>query len=329
MLVNIVVPYNSTNSTRVSFACSVDARWAVSNYAGGPLGNGEVAYFQKVTVKNTRPWKNVAAAPVGYQLNFLPVDDGSWKRVNVTTDWLNSVSASSLNQSMGGVSAFGLLLQEMGLDNKTGAISEWVEVEATLESVVAVLFVDAMSQQGYADNGGYSSQSTDTMTQIQWDNSTKSQSSLIAGKFAFPRPLGPATRLEWSVTISGYAYHADSVAYYLALTVLFLHAAIALVHVCYLLRNRLCSNSWDSVTGLIILAATSFRRGARNNTVDHLTNTSAGVENYRTMSTGVRVRVLPSSGGTPTGHHNNLKILFGNDGLASGYEKVAVDKAYG
>ena len=327
---NVIVPYNSTNtnSTGVSFACSVDARWAVSNYAGGPSGDQDADYVQTVSVKNSRPWLGIAAAQSGYQYNFLPADDGTWRRVKITTDWLISIPASSVNRSMGGVSVLGALLQGMGLDNRTGTVVEWVDVVSSLESVIAVLYADALSRQGFFPNGGNSSHFTDPADQFPWDNSYESQSSLLAGKYKFTRPAGPATRLEWSIVVSGYAYRADSVAYYLALTVLFLHAAMALVHVLYLLHGRLCSSSWDSVTGLIVLAATSFRRSARSNTADHLGNTSVGVERYRTLSTGVRVRTLPTSGITPA-RHDNLKILFGDDGMASGYEKVAIGNAYG
>lgn len=97
-----------------------------------------------------------------------------------------------------------------------------------------------MSRQGYAANGGSSRHFSDVLDLLPWDNSASSQQELLAGTYLFPLPAGTATRLHWSVVVGGYAYRADSVTYYLALTVLFMYAALALGHVAYMLWSRVC-----------------------------------------------------------------------------------------
>ncbi|CAF9930488.1 MAG: hypothetical protein ALECFALPRED_004612 [Alectoria fallacina] len=165
------------------------------------------------------------------------------------------------------------------------------------------------------------------MNLLPWDNSASSQQSLLAGTYVFPPSVGTATPLHWSVVVGGYAYRADSLAYYLALTVLFVHAALALGHVVYGLRTRVCCDAWDSLVGLMVLAANSGMAGA-SGIADVFENASAGIERYRTMDTQVRVRALPTSGASAAGQED-VKNPFGDKTLAAEYRALEVDKTYG
>lgn len=292
-------------------------------YDGTPVADLDADYIQSATIKNTRPVPDSA----GYQYNFLPINDSSWRRVQISTGWLDNLTPR-LSSNMSDSSSLAALLTDAGLDNGTGLVIHWDDVPAPLESIIATLVADGMSRQGYAANGGSLSHFSDAQSLLQWDNSASSQSSILAGKYSFPRPAGNATRLQWSVVVSGYAYRADSVAYYLALTVLFLHATLALGHVIYILWSRVCSNAWDSFISFIVLAAKSGIPQTHGSS-DPFENASAGVERYQTMATEVRIRAMPSSSGFATAGQEDLKILFGSEGLAPRYKALEIDKAYG
>ena len=319
---SVQIPYSESNDTGTTFTCSIDARWAMATYTGGPIRDVNADYVQTATIQNTRPIPDLT----GYQYNFLPIDDGSWRQVQIDTDWLNTLTPP-LGNSTSGWNSLATLLTDIGMDNSTGIIVQWNDVPSVLETIIATLVADGMSRQGYAANGGPSTHFSDALNLLPWDNSASSQQSLLAGTYAFPPPVGIATLLHWSVVVGGYAYRADSLAYYLALTVLFIHAALALGHTVYVLWSRVCCNAWDSFVGLIVLAAKSGMSGA-SGTVNVFENASAGIERYQTMSTQVLVRALPVSGVTAASQED-VKILFGDETLAAGYRTLETDKAYG
>ena len=321
---SVQMPYYGTNNTGTTFTCSVDARWAMGIYSGGTVGDLDEDYVQTATIQNTRSKiPNLA----GYQYNFLPVNDGSWRRVQIDTDWLNTLTPL-LGNSTSGWTSLAALLTYMGMDNSTGMIVDYSDVTGVLETIIATLVADGMSRQGYTANGGSSTHFSDALTLLPWDNSVSSQQSLLAGKYTFPPPAGSATPLKWSVVVGGYAYRADSLAYYLALTVLFLHAALALGHTVYVLRKRVCCTAWDSIVELIVLTAKSSILKAPS-AIDLFENASAGIERYRKMGTKVRIGASSTSGGTTTSQ-KDVKILFGDGALAAaGYQELEINKAYG
>lgn len=214
------------------------------------MGDVDADYIQTATILNTRPF---SADLKGYQYNFLPIDDGTWRRVQMDTEWLNGLTPP-LPSNRPGWNSLAALLTNIGLDNSTGLIFELNDVTSMLETVIATLVADGMSPQGYAGNTGPLQHFSDAQNLLPWDNSASSQQSMLAGSYSFPPPAGTATQLRWSVVVAGYAYRADSAAYYLALTVLFLHASLALGHMVYVLWTRVCCDAWDSFVGLVVLA---------------------------------------------------------------------------
>ena len=320
---SVQIPYIDSNETGTTFTCSVDARWAVGIYSGGPVGDVDADYVQKATIKNTRPF---ASDLDGYQYNFLPVDDGSWRRVHLDMDWLYALTPL-LGSSTSGWTSLAALLTEIGMDNSTGVIMDWWDVRPMLEVIIATFVADGMSRQGYNVNGGSSSLTYDTLSLLPWDDSESSEQSLLAGTYAFPRPADTVTQLHWSVVVGGYAYKADSLAYYLALTVLFLHSAIALGHVGYVLWTRVCCDAWDSFIGLVVLTAKSSMHKP-SGTVDVFKNASVGIKRYQTMSTRVRLRALTTSGVSAAGQED-VDILFGDQTLPVEYGTIEANKAYG
>ena len=319
----VQIPDFNANQTGPTFTCSVDARWAVGTYSGGPVGDVDADYVQTATVKNTRPFTSDLE---GYQYNFLHIDDGSWRRVQIDIDWLYALTPP-LGSNTSGWTVLAALLKEIGMENSTGIVTDWLDVSSMLETITATLVADGMSRQGYSANGGSVGLTSDALYLLPWDNSASSQQSLLAGTYAFPPPVGTATQLHWSVVVGGYAYKADSLAYYLALTVLFLHAALALGHVGYMLWTRVCCDAWDSLVGLIVLAARSGMPGPSGAAIV-FKNASAGIKRYRTMSTPLRLRALATSRVTASSQED-IEILFGDQTVPAGYQTIEIDKAYG
>ncbi|KAL6722368.1 hypothetical protein ACLMJK_001475 [Lecanora helva] len=276
------VPDDANRTSAVLFACSVDARWAVSNYDGGPIGDLDQDYVQRTTVQHKRPFGNHK----GYQYNFLPIDDGSWRRVQIDTDWLDALTPS-LSSSGERYNALAYLLEDVGLGNSTGTVLHWSDVPSVIEGVISTLVADGMSRQGYAANGGNSHIFSDASLLLPWNNSAKDRSRILANEYTFPAPDGEVTKLH--------------------------------------------CNAWDYLVGLIVLAATSRRRTDPATHANIFDNASAGIERYRTLSTSVRVRAFLTTGviATHPSDPSDLKILFGDEGAAPGYEELSIDQAYG
>ncbi|KAL8791902.1 MAG: hypothetical protein Q9195_005478 [Heterodermia aff. obscurata] len=272
--------------------------------SGGPVEDVDADYIQTAAIQKSR---HFAPDLQGYQYNFLPIDDGSWKRVKIEMNWL-----SNLTPLLG--------------NSTSGAIVNWADVTSILKTVVATMIADGMSRQGYAANEDSSIHFTDALSLLPWDNSASSRESLLTGTYKFPPPAGVTTPLKWSVVVGGYAYRADSVAYYLALTVLFLHAALALCHMVYMLRKRVYCDEFDSFIGLIVLAAKS-GMPVHPGAVDVFENASSGIDRYRTMGTKVRVRAKATSAGK-VGSHEDVKILFGSERLGAGYQALKSNEVY-
>ena len=148
---DVQMPYTGSNNTGTTFACSVDARWAMGTYSGGPVGDIDADYVQTATIQNTRPFGDLN----GFQYNFLPIDDGSWRRVEIDIDWLNTLTPP-FDSNTSGWTSLAALLTDIGIDNITGSINQWDEVRPVLETIIAVFVADGMSRQGYAANGGSS-----------------------------------------------------------------------------------------------------------------------------------------------------------------------------
>lgn len=120
-LLSVQIPHIYSNETGTIFTCSVDARWAVGIYSGGPVGDIDADCVQKVIVKNTRPF---APDLGGYRYNFPPIDDGFWRRIHMDMDWLYALTPL-LGSNTSGWTSLAALLTEIGMDNSTGIITDW------------------------------------------------------------------------------------------------------------------------------------------------------------------------------------------------------------
>lgn len=234
----------------------------------------------------------------------------------------------------------------VSLENSTNVQQFSHIVQPLVEIVVASLIADGMSRVGFAGLGQVGAQYPNSLSFLPKEPSESIWKAFMAGTYKFPRPAtGSYTVLDWSVQVSGLAYHAESNAYTLALVVLFLHAALALAHIAYVLRTRVFCSTWESFTSLVVLAAKSANKRAESGEEADMSDTSSlfrnagsGIERYRTMKTEVRIRTKQRPGtnnpasGAASGTGQQVKLLFGPDEgrlAQAGFEKLEIGKVYG
>lgn len=344
-LINIALP-NQTNSSMGTFlTCSVDARWAMGEYKGGPIAPGSflrqsTRYVQAVDLQGTDPFAN-SSRPVQMDIDWL---------LNLTPATSNDTTSTSL----------AAILTAMDLDslgNITNATGISLVAPALVETVVAAVVADGMSRVGYTALV----QAGDQDFYLPVEPAGSIWPRFMAGKYNFPRPSspGPFTALDWTVEVSGLAYRVDSNAYKLALAVLFTHAALALAHFAYVVYTRVLGgtrdsflgsvcDTWGSFLGFVVLAARSGVEGnvgvangagGPRDPAILFKNAGAGIERYRTMETEVRIRSKQTrgtnnptvQGGVTGGSGQQVEILFGRDGNSlarAGFKRLEIGKAY-
>ncbi|KAL9043779.1 MAG: hypothetical protein Q9214_003045 [Letrouitia sp. 1 TL-2023] len=295
----------------------------------------------------------------GWKYNHLPVNDGSWRKVQIDSDWLEALTPHMDSNSSGSTS-LAYVLKNMDITNHTDP-----RVTPKLEATIATLVADGMSRTGLRSISRAPLNFSDPLHLIA-DKPASRWGGLMKGSYSFPQPEGLATELKWSVSVSGYAYHADSNASRLALAVLFLHAALVIGHIIYIIRTRLSRQAWDSMISYVVLAAVS-SIGMISNTGDKdedslenddnsdtrdsssvFKNASSGISRFRTMSTEVRVRAKTTnvhhvtssqsasaadvSTSVEGGRSDQVKMIFGrtDENLLEkeGYRQIEIGKVY-
>ncbi|MCJ1401737.1 hypothetical protein MMC11_004954 [Xylographa trunciseda] len=327
--ITIQVPYSGSTTQGTVFTCSVDARWAAGNNVGTNVDSTTDVFVQHGEVDSN-------AAVFAYTDLILPVDDGTWRTVDLDISWLEALSPA-LNESANTMSDHSLSLetlqfpgwttlssifQQAGYDNSTGDVDDWTDLGRFTEMIIALLVADGMSRIGLTQNSGTANQIGDfSDSYFPWLPDLNSRvSALLSGGSAISPPDpndGPMTSLDWTVFVEGYSYAADSSAYYLALTVLFLYMALALTHIGYTLRKRWFSNCWNDVSEMLAL-------GHNSAPSELLENTSAGIEAHATNRLTLKVRVLE----TEAGQQEKVCLVVGLDTREVGYRRVQVGKKY-
>ncbi|KAL9576638.1 MAG: hypothetical protein Q9212_006935 [Teloschistes hypoglaucus] len=298
-LLNILVPHDDSDDTRTLMTCSIDARWTKADYRGQPVDAFNGHYSQQASWLKSQQYSHDLT---GWQYSRRPVAGGYWRKVRMDKDWLEALTPSIDNDTAGATSLAGVFA-DMGIEHNRN----YTDIIPAVEAIVATMVTDGMSRTGFRSVGKPANQLTDPLNLLP-DVSSSDWASFVGGRHKFPRPDGPATELQLSMTVGGYAYKADSKAYWLALTVLFLHAALALAHLGYVILTRVFCNAWGSITSFIILAALSGTESAPSaiikvegnsnsgigpsaRTASHVfEHASSGISRYRTMNTLVKIR---------------------------------------
>jgi hypothetical protein len=285
-----------------------------------------------VTSKNGGPYANP---------RFSPIDDGTWKQVSADLDWLYTLTPF-LNSSVSppppqtrdlpGWTSLGSLLATAGFDNSTSLIQSdggWASLTSALESVIAILVTEGMARIGLTENmraeiyykdAGIPylySGLTDTIYPF-YDSILKDDSKCIVPQQHID--ADNLTKAHWDVLVSGYAYKADSIAYYLAIAVLLLHAAMALAHMAHcLLFKQLSSDAWDSFEEMMALSYNSRPEGK-------LRNASPGIRSNATLKKKVMIRVVERE--KRVRGEEEVQLLF-DRAPDEGFEMVKFNEEYG
>jgi hypothetical protein len=272
---NVQIPTNGS-STGVLASCSIDARWLLANVygTGGIWLNDHITY----EVNGDVTWQE--------QIYFPDGDTRNFSSVRLTPDWLFALTPNLGNATDDSWNSLSYMLTELGVDNSTGLIRNWAEAGQTIETTVSAIIADGMSRVGFESNGGLSNTTPDPWPDLGLDDSTSD--SILAGTYNLPPAQDDndnTSDLPWSITVTGKAYNAGSAAYYFALTLLFLHAALAIAHTVWALYTRESSDAWSSLTELVVLALNS-----PPPTGSTLENTSTSVERYANLKEPVRLR---------------------------------------
>ena len=115
------------------------------------------------------------------------------------------------------------------------------------------------------------------------------------------------------LTVQGYGLKANGLAYYLALTIFFLHLILVILHVWYTLGRSHTSTSWSSLTDMLLLSQTSH---APENV---LKNTCAGADAYKTPALQMSIRGIEN---ITTGHEMLQLLVDKDEGVQVEHRKV-------
>ena len=322
---NVQIP--SPNSTTSGFhaACSIDARWRQSQI----LGSGVAELASDVTYEQS------LAFSVSNWNVFPAVDDGKWRTVRLGIDWLNTLTPELANFSYW--NTLSSIFTEIGLDNNTDLISNWGDVGTMMAAVISTVVADGMSRSGYEKNGGLGN-TTYAPWPLSYMPGQESWSPIIAGSYMLPpddiadESATDRVKMYWSVAVTGLGYRANSLAYYLALAVLFVHVVLAFGHIIWVCRTckRETSTAWSSLTELITLA---LRSVPPDSTLD---NAAAGVKRFKMFEDPVFIRRTSKqalNGGAPhqavaTQSSGEVEMILGTDYAPDIHKTVVIGKTY-
>lgn len=228
--------------------------------------------------------------------------------IELSLDWLNILTPplSSTNNSWTTLSAVidqalsGSQQIEVDYDNKL-ELGERILLRR-VEAIVSSFIVDGISRVGWDDNHLSQLARSSISNTITARNSTSEgwhwgdadwhsiYTSVLEGKARLkPNPTyrdrNNGQMYEMKVTVTGYGIMATSLTEYLSLGVLYLHAALVIVHVIWTLYRADDSTSWSTLTEMLVLSQSSPPPDR-----DELKNTCAGVSSSRTLRLRVRIR---------------------------------------
>ncbi|KAF2102893.1 hypothetical protein NA57DRAFT_52438 [Rhizodiscina lignyota] len=336
----LVIRNSSLPMVDPTITCTVEAQWApgLINHdylCWGPQGlEGSLTdhYGSMIDWAVTR---NVPASGVP-DFQSIP----SWEHVSLTMDWLNLLTpALDLNRT--GHTTLASVLESLPQRGYLfqGVQSPFIAINAIVASFVA----DGMSRVGFYENNIADLNSTTMCTKVDappnpgnnlgdrqsclWQASSNSWLNLWKDILNYKvqlTPYPPPTpntghHFRYYVTVTGWGIQATSVAYYLALTVLFVYVAIALGHIGWTFYRGRISNTWKSLTDFLVLSQASPAP------VETLKDTSTGVGSHKTLKTQVRIR----NNARVAQGQETLQLLFGEDGENALLEQVLDNKQYG
>lgn len=311
---NVQIPLNETAGRFA--ACSIDARWVHSKILGSHIAEETIQFDASYQAPNIQ-LDDVTIFPA--------LDDGNWTPVRLGIDWLSALTPAIAN-STSYWNTLSSILTSAGLLNDTGLLTNvafrlnsTVDITANaIAAIVSSIVVDGMSRSGYEANGGLVND-----TSIPYKEDPEAWSSVLAGTYVLPFDFGNNDvnetnkfQMQWSVAVTGLGYRLNSIAYILALAVLFFHVFLAIGHIIWVLWTREVSSAWSSLTDMLVLA---FKSTPPEST---LSNTAVGVERFRTFGEPLYIRASSDIDLAQTGsitlqkdnaNSSQVEIITGSD----------------
>lgn len=316
---NVQIPFRNSTVAGFHAACSIDARWVQSQIIGFQVGDAGSDAIYKA------PSFSVLDQGV-----FPALSNGNWRTVRLGLGWLNALTPELANNWNTLSSTF----SEAGLDNKTGLITHWGDVGRDIAAIVSSIVVDGMSRSGFEKSGGF-----ENKTLLSSNNSlpgSESLDSILEGSYELPFAwdnTGNTTsryKIHWSVAVTGLGFKANSLAYYLAMALLFIYAVLVFGHIIWVFKTNELSTAWSSLTDLIALALKSTPPQSV------LDNASAGIERFKTFQEALRIREINTQASNRGTTFQNgavqsiygAEMILGMDYLPSEHKMIITGKSY-
>lgn len=318
---NVQIPFKTEITSELLAACSVDARWFKGNIMGSEMAEwlGSESYNASVSAHGFE-WPGS-----GYE--FPAFNYTHWRVVRLGQQWLDALTPT-LDNTREGYTTLSSLLEALGIvDNIRRGIG-LDSAQKVIEAAIAAIVADGMAHSGYSENGGEAGTLEDAETLFQVPQGDENMISLLTGTLEVPAPGDGGsssvntTAMRWELLITGLAYSANGVGYYLALTVVFVHVLLALLHTAYSLWLRKTSAAWESFCDSFALALGSAPSR-------ELPATSVGVQDPLCLAKRLMVREVESNrdNGGATGKRLQI-IISGVNGPGTKLPKTQADTRY-
>jgi hypothetical protein len=261
----IILP-TPPNATREAYlTCNIDSRWAEGTifpcgsgmYCGSPTPAGSDTYNEYQFEHSLLNWE--------------------WQPVKADIDWVAAVNPPVTYRG-NNVTAFAAIAYAAGIATN-------VENRNVIEGILAMMFTDALSRtkseatlQGTLKGAG-NDYGQRFPADGQWVDEWMSYGNAFEVDEGASRDWVP---LRMKTQVNGYAYSFKGITIKLSITILMLHAVLALCHTVYEVGSGLSSSSWDSIVELVALAMNSTQTTT-------LMNTCAGITRIATMKLMVRI----------------------------------------
>lgn len=257
---------------------------------------------------------------------FPAVSYTHWRVVQLGSQWLDTLTLI-LDNTREGYTTLSSLLEALGVvDNTSRGVGLYLA--QIIEAAIAAIVADGMAHSGYSENGGEAGTLENAQKLFQVPKGDENMISLLAGTLEVPAPGGGGsssvntTAMRWELLITELAYSANGVGYYLALTVVFVHVLLALLHTAYSLWLRKTSAAWES-------SCDSFALALGSAPSRELPATSVGVKDPLCLAKRLMVREVESNRDNGGATAKRLQIIVsGVNGPGTKLPKTQADTRY-
>ncbi|KAL2213002.1 hypothetical protein CC79DRAFT_1374479 [Sarocladium strictum] len=318
----------------IATPCTVGAHWAHTTLAAEQDYKGD-GYIYEDDHDETRVMLEFPERKDWGHDGFATPGDGSWRQINVKHTWFK---VASPNSTFWGLDIVTNTLDDLltaasqtDYSGSDGLIPEMFGSNILLmQNTLAIALVDTISRAAPYENFNYG-KAPGPYPPPRWDRATLDDFVRVgkpSSKTPFDKPISTTAdpaQLTMHAYMNGYVLAVSGRFDMLSITVLMIHAVLALAHTLWVVfRSQTTSDTWQSIPEMIVLAQHSQPpQGGK------LANCSAGVWTWGAQK--MRAWVEDSSG--DPGGQEQLRLKFEDHETdwprRNGPEEVKVGKKYG